>query len=115
MELLTVREVAQLLRVNRRTVERWLQHRRLAGIRLPGGWRVRRDVLEAFLQTRTTQARSAARPDAETHAWLTAELGGPLPPYEWGEVEPDHLGEPLRYVPGQGWVTAEDADHGDAS
>jgi hypothetical protein len=42
--------------------------------------------------------------DEESRAWLEADLTPTLPPYEWGEIDPFTLGEPLRYVKGKGWV-----------
>ena len=43
--------------------------------------------------------------DEESRIWLEADLAPPLEPYDWGDVDPSTLGEPLRYVEGQGWVT----------
>lgn len=37
----------------------------------------------------------------EDDAWLNADLGGPLPPYEW-EPEGPPQAKPVRYVPGVG-------------
>jgi hypothetical protein len=42
--------------------------------------------------------------DEESRAWLEADLTPTLPPYDWGEIDPFTLGEPLRYVKGKGWV-----------
>lgn len=44
--------------------------------------------------------------DAETKAWLEADLDPDLEAYDWGA---DGLpeGEPVRYVEGQGWVVGE--------
>lgn len=39
----------------------------------------------------------------EDRAWLEADLGGPLPPYEWGPEGPPK-GKPVEYVPGVGVV-----------
>lgn len=41
--------------------------------------------------------------DEESRAWLEAELTPALPSYEWGEIDPLTLGEPLRFVRGK-WV-----------
>lgn len=48
--LLTVSDVADRLRVEPRTVRKWLQEQRLIGLRLPGGdWRVLPEDFAAFL------------------------------------------------------------------
>ena len=48
--------------------------------------------------------------DAETRAWMDAELA-PLPePYDWYGVDPEALGNgEVEYVPGEGWVVTEQA------
>ncbi len=50
--------------------------------------------------------------DAETRAWMDAELAPLLEPYEWGDVDPETLGQGrVEYVQGQGWiVTGEQAE-----
>lgn len=49
--------------------------------------------------------------DAETRAWMDAELAPPLEPYEWGDVDPEALGQGrVEYVPGEGWVVTEQAE-----
>lgn len=41
--------------------------------------------------------------DPETRSWLDADLGGELPPFDWGpEGEPS--GKPVHFVPGVGLV-----------
>lgn len=47
----------------------------------------------------------AAPIDVETRMWLEADLAPPLEPYDWGEADPEMIGEPLRYEPGKGWIT----------
>ncbi|MDB5101127.1 MAG: hypothetical protein JWM80_5548 [Cyanobacteria bacterium RYN_339] len=41
--------------------------------------------------------------DAETREWNEADLGGPLPPFEWGPDGPPE-GKPVTFVPGVGLV-----------
>lgn len=54
---------------------------------------------------RGLQAPSAvAKLDAETQAWMDADLVEELPPYDWGDVDPMTVGEAIRYEPGIGWV-----------
>ena len=48
-ELLTVDEVANILRLNVRTIWRMLKDGRLKGIRLGGGWRIPKEELEKIL------------------------------------------------------------------
>ena len=51
-ELLTVPEVATLLKLNEQTVRRWLRTGRLRGVSLgsrQAGWRVRRSDVDEFL------------------------------------------------------------------
>lgn len=42
-------------------------------------------------------------PDPETATWLEADLGGPLPDYDWGAEGPPK-GKPIRYEPGKGFL-----------
>lgn len=63
--LLTVSDVADRLRVEPRTVRKWLQEQRLIGLRLPGGdWRVLPDDFAAFLSQ--SRAQADAVPPAAT-------------------------------------------------
>lgn len=48
-ELLTINEVAQLLRVSRETVRRMLVRRKLFGIRVGAQWRVPRYAVDKLL------------------------------------------------------------------
>jgi len=54
----------------------------------------------------TVMADPLIQPDAETQAWLEADLAGDLPPYEWGAAGMP-AGKPVTYVPGQGLVVEE--------
>ena len=52
MQLLTVTEVAERVRVSPELVRRWLREGRLRGVRLGGtrlGWRIPKSELERFL------------------------------------------------------------------
>ncbi len=51
-ELLTVLEVAAELKLDRRTIYRYLKTGQFRGIRFAGTWRVRRRDLTAFLEAR---------------------------------------------------------------
>jgi excisionase family DNA binding protein len=61
-QLLTVPEVAAVLRVDDNTVRRWIRRGRLHGMKLggPGGYRVRRSDLDAFLESLSTRDRSSS-------------------------------------------------------
>ncbi len=59
------------------------------------------------------------RPESEENAlerehalWESALLeasGSPVhEPYDWGDVSPETLGEPLRYIEGRGWVEGDE-------
>ena len=61
-ELLTVTEVAALLKLNEQTVRKWLREGRLPGIYLgtrQAGWRVRRADVERFLDERRGEDAAA--------------------------------------------------------
>jgi excisionase family DNA binding protein len=52
--MLTVKEVAERLRVHVGTVRRWLEEHELRGVKLGGqaGWRIRESEVERFLKER---------------------------------------------------------------
>ncbi len=56
-ELLTVQEVADLLRTTPNTVYRWLRSGRIAGAKIGKEWRVRRQTLEEALSVRLSMQR----------------------------------------------------------
>jgi excisionase family DNA binding protein len=56
MELLTVKEVAKMFRVDDTTVRRWARNACIQAVRLPSGnkrqsYRIRKDTVEAFLNS----------------------------------------------------------------
>lgn len=53
------------------------------------------------------QGRAMDELDDETGAWLDADLGGPLPPFQWGP-EGAPVGKTVRFVPGVGLVIEGD-------
>ncbi len=69
-ELLTVREVADYLRVSRVTVWRWCQQGFIPAFRLGRGWRIRRTDLVDFEET-----LAAAYIDPKTSESETAVQG----------------------------------------
>ncbi len=42
--------------------------------------------------------------DEETRAWLDAALTPEVEPFDWGETDPEAIGEEVSYEPGKGWV-----------
>jgi len=50
-ELLTVEEVAKILRVSKDTVWRLLRNKELAGYRVSGSWRIHPDDLKKYLDS----------------------------------------------------------------
>ena len=72
-DLLTVREVAEQLRVDDTTVRRWIKNGSLEAITLPHrgarqAYRIRRSILNALLNPAPTGAEDAARPESNSHA-----------------------------------------------
>jgi excisionase family DNA binding protein len=57
-DLLTVAEVAHWLRVDVRTIYRWLRAGQLPSLRVGRGWRVRRRDVEAWMRQRTSHDTS---------------------------------------------------------
>ena len=55
-ELLTVNEVADLLRVSNMTVYRLIKSNELASVRVGKSYRIRRDDIDRFLAKRYTEA-----------------------------------------------------------
>ncbi len=75
----------------------------LAGLeRLTGTPASLTDVLE-----REPDPEPVEEMDAETRAWHDAELTQPIEPYEWGDVNPETVGEAIRYNSKDGWRSGE--------
>jgi excisionase family DNA binding protein len=65
LNLLTVEEVAALLRVDEATVRRWLRDGELAGLKVGRAWRIHESALQAFLE-------ACSREKAQPQAWFVA-------------------------------------------
>jgi excisionase family DNA binding protein len=52
-QLLTVRELAEHLRVHRSTIYRLLRQHRIPGFRINGDWRFDRDEIERWIRRKT--------------------------------------------------------------
>lgn len=63
--LLTVREVAEYLRLSPRTVRLWLQTGKLRGLRVGGRWRVRESDLVEFLRAAEEAVLRVARAESK--------------------------------------------------
>jgi hypothetical protein len=62
--------------------------------------------LEQKFGTQSPAAQSSGEMDAESSAWLTADLAGDLPEYNWGQDGIPAV-QPIRFVPGEGFVIGE--------
>ncbi len=63
-EILTLKEVAALLKIGERTVYRLVQEGRLPGFKVGGAWRFHRARLDNWIDTQTEAAgRAAMFPD----------------------------------------------------
>lgn len=62
--VMTVKEVADYLRVNQRTVYRLAMGRKLPGFKVGTTWRFKRSVIDGWIAAQT----EAADPDADTKA-----------------------------------------------
>lgn len=61
---MTVRDVAEFLNVDEKTIYRLTRHGKLPGFKVAGAWRFQRSVLEQWISSKTT-ARAAAKPEEE--------------------------------------------------
>jgi excisionase family DNA binding protein len=50
-ELLTIEEVAAILKVSAYSVRRYLKAKKLRGVKVGGQWRVHKSALQKFVQT----------------------------------------------------------------
>jgi len=58
-EFFTPQEVADQLKVKRRTVTDWIRQGQLTGVRVGRNWRIKKEDLETFIDSRTSTALSA--------------------------------------------------------
>jgi hypothetical protein len=63
---------------------------------------------EDVLEFEPSPAADRESLDPETSAWLDSELTEPLPPYDWGDVDPLGIGEAVKYVPAEGLTVRND-------
>jgi len=53
IELMTIEDLADYLKVARRTIYEWLKHNKIPAVKLIGQWRFRRDKIDAWIETRS--------------------------------------------------------------
>ena len=58
---------------------------------------------EVTISINVPDSITSSQLNAETRAWLNADLSGELPPYDWGK-EGMPKGEPVRYEPERGFI-----------
>ncbi|MCV0386467.1 MAG: helix-turn-helix domain-containing protein [Nitrobacter sp.] len=52
-EILTIREVAELLKINEKTAYKLAAHDKLPGFRVGGAWRFKRSTIEAWIDAQS--------------------------------------------------------------
>lgn len=52
-ELMTIEDLADYLKVTRRTIYEWLKHNKIPAVKLIGQWRFRKDRIDAWIETHT--------------------------------------------------------------
>jgi excisionase family DNA binding protein len=62
-EILTLKEVAELLKVAEKTVYTMAQERELPSFKVRGQWRFRREDINRWIEHQKTQATHTERPD----------------------------------------------------
>ncbi|MFH0826493.1 MAG: helix-turn-helix domain-containing protein [Candidatus Omnitrophota bacterium] len=50
-ELMTIEDLAQYLKVTRRTIYEWLRYNKIPAIKLVGQWRFKRDRIDAWIDS----------------------------------------------------------------
>lgn len=116
----STKDLAEILGVHTSTVREHAAAGLLPAIRVGRLWRFPKKKIDAWLQqelppalgsTELADARTENveeglqhEMDAETREWIEADLVEPLPPYDWGNVDPLTLGKPVRYVADMGLV-----------
>lgn len=64
--ILNAEEVAQLLRINPRTVKRLASQHILPGFRVGGQWRFRREAIEMYIRKQEQLSEDQGRGDGES-------------------------------------------------
>lgn len=51
--LMTIEDLAEYLKVTRRTIYEWLKHNKIPAVKLVGQWRFRKEKIDAWLENST--------------------------------------------------------------
>ena len=51
--LMTIEDLADYLKVTRRTIYDWLKHNKIPALKLVGQWRFKKDKIDAWLENKT--------------------------------------------------------------
>ncbi len=51
--LMTIEDLAEYLKVTRRTIYDWLKHNKIPAVKLVGQWRFKRDKIDAWIENRS--------------------------------------------------------------
>ncbi|MGD0335744.1 MAG: helix-turn-helix domain-containing protein [Candidatus Omnitrophota bacterium] len=55
-ELMTIDDLADYLKVTRRTIYEWLKLKKIPAVKLVGQWRFRKDKIDAWIDSSTTKS-----------------------------------------------------------
>lgn len=50
--LMTIEDVAEYLKVTRRTIYEWLKHNKIPAVKLIGQWRFKKERIDAWIDSR---------------------------------------------------------------
>jgi excisionase family DNA binding protein len=53
--LMTIEDLAEYLKVTRRTIYDWLKHNKIPAVKLVGQWRFKKDKIDAWLEHQSQQ------------------------------------------------------------
>ncbi len=54
--LMTLEDLAEYLKVTRRTIYEWLKHNKIPAVKLVGQWRFRKDKIDAWIENKTVHS-----------------------------------------------------------
>ena len=54
--LMTIEDLADYLKVTRRTIYEWLKHNKIPAVKLVGQWRFRKDTIDAWLEDKAVHS-----------------------------------------------------------
>ncbi len=74
LDLMTVEEVAQYLRLKPQTIYKWAQEKKIPAVKLGKEWRFRKRILDEWLDSQIIQNRSEAA--GKTQKFESGNSGG---------------------------------------